>query len=349
MNRVGAETGTRNAIALVVDINMVPPAAFLATELARLNPRRDTDIFVFCDSDSAANALRSADPPCRVAVLRPDLPGVGDLPRNDQIPSGVSYARLLLPQALGPAYRRSLYLDTDLKLADPRLFDLLDLDMGGKAVAAVRDPVVSFSRSAKMRAYRERLGVGDAYFNDGVLLLDNAVFAGELAGVLAIITAHRDGLSHLEQTALNIAFRSRWLELSPSWNLFAEFEATAVGRAYPPRIVHFVGSAKPWRELKFFTDIAYQARLLDFLAASPWPDYFARQRRARDVRRFFFMRPLLHYHLDGSRRLIAPLFRRYARRSKIDQAAYRAHLRRADFADVDAGLVRPNIDWLGSA
>lgn len=109
--------------------------------------------------------------------------------------------------------QRLLYLDSDT-LVVGSLSPLLTLDMGGKAVGAVRDSLTS--------KYKTLIGMreDEDYFNTGVLLID--VEAWRAANIPERIAAHvreaRSSYANPDQDLLNIVLRGDKYILPPKYN-----------------------------------------------------------------------------------------------------------------------------------
>jgi lipopolysaccharide biosynthesis glycosyltransferase len=159
------------------------------------------------------------------------------------------YLRLLLPEIL-PGYRRILYLDSDIVPAGP-VGGVLRADLRGQAVGAVRD--VQQWRTPR-RSPSEFRFVGlppERYMNSGVLLFDTERWCKE-GWTRACIESARDprlakAMLRNDQSAINLALRGQWTELSPVWN----WQWTEATRYFADdagaRLNHFIGPRKPWR------------------------------------------------------------------------------------------------------
>ena len=254
-----------NVIALSTDAAMLPPAAFLADRLAKLNPRDDTEVVLFCDSlNDLAEARRFGVPGDLRHVQLGSFPDTGPVNR-------VVYYRLFLPEALGPEVRRVLYLDVDLWVENDSLFRLFDLDMGGYAIGAVRALLLAFGEP--YRKMLESMGLLETrkLFNAGVLLIDCERYRQIDLAHRAFELAGRHGAD--DQRALNTILQGDWLELSPAMNLAAFMRRTLVGGAFAPLITHYSG---PWK-LWFDQRDPHYADLKTYLAVSPWPTFLASQ------------------------------------------------------------------------
>jgi lipopolysaccharide biosynthesis glycosyltransferase len=303
---------SRQAIVFAADARIFPAAFFAAERLAGLRSRADTDILVFTDSHAEIEKAR--------------LHAKGFAVRHALLPQGRNeanyYLRFVLLDLLAPDYQRVLYLDVDTWVEDALLFDLLDIDMRGHAVAAVRDPVVAFVPGLSER--RRILGANETkYLNTGVLLVDSAQFAARQIGrrVDQAIKATPRPFVHRDQSALNAVLQGDWLELSPAFNLLAVEWDTFVTRVAPPAIVHFAGPGKPWSGPAFTLAHPARSAMERYFRSSAWPSF-----------------------LPGMVNLAAALDPSSgSRMGNFDmafpgRAAFLRYLRETEFADVAAGL-----------
>lgn len=308
--------GRRNAVVLVTDGHIFPAAAFAAIRLAAMNDRVDTDILVFCNSPADIENARVLSLPFRVLPLI--------FPPGLKLPP--TYYRLFAPVALGATYRRVLYLDVDTYVHGPVLFRLFDIDMGGRAVAAVCDPVVVFRPDERELAFAFG-GRHERYFNAGVLLIDTRAYIDGklLAGMVPMIVDAP--LSYLDQSALNKSLDGNWVELSPSFNLFVNSWTSWLPHAFPPVVVHFAGKQKPWYGPELSYDHPAGAEMQRFFPRSPWKAFLsqhdAQKRTMRRLRLAMSYEKLFHRTTD--------LLRYY---------------RETAFADVEAGLTVRHLEHI---
>ncbi len=294
-----------NIIAIATDAAFFPPAAFLATRLADLNPRDDTEIALFSDAFPMLVAAQRHGVPADLRhVQAPPLPNI--LRRI----SGATFFRTLIPDSLPPDVRRILYLDVDVYPEDDRLFRLFDVDMKGLPVAAVRDAFISFDRSTPAAKEMERVGI-TRYLNAGVLLVDRERYvADDLAS--KIMTNAGQRRLH-DQAAINATLNGAWVDLSPAMNVTPYIFSTGIPEIAKPVIHHFMGAAKPWN-LPSFAEYhpASVAELTAYLRTSPWRDYMERQPRPKES--------------DHPRNLVMTL--------RLDREAFREYLTATEFADL---------------
>lgn len=168
----------------------------------------------------------------------------GRLPKNHRL-TNIVYARLLLDRLLPADARRVLYIDCDVLVRAP-VEQLYDIDLEGRAIAAVRDvlgPIIFAGRD--FAGNRDLFDIADSYFNAGVILIDLERWkARDLLGLIERFMA--DGTMarlYYDQDFLNIAFARDWLALPPVWNLM---DPHRTHEPLDPRIVHYTGESKPW-------------------------------------------------------------------------------------------------------
>jgi len=330
------------AVALVTDANQFPIAVFVASQLARLNPRDDTDIVIVSDADADMSKAADFGVPARLFALADKL-GEIDFPTANYI-TKAAYYRYFLPDLLGADYQRILYLDVDIYVHDARVFGLLDLDLGDHAVGAVRDSMIAHT-GLPMNANElcETLTGGSRkYLNSGIQLIDcNRFLKREIRR--KIVRAIARGKLHFhynDQTAINRVLDGDWLELSPSFNMFVPLWNSFVRQVCEPVLVHFAGPNKPWHGPAFIEDHPVKPELEAFLAVTPWKDFRAR---------FFNVKTALAApKLSVGPGLAAkkPAVRSIMTRKHFDMKGFVGYLTNTPFADVAAGLTSPRFDLI---
>ena len=210
----------------------------------------------------------------QLRVLVPDDAPLRGLKLSDHATTAVYY-RLLLPELIDPAVPRVLYLDSDLIVKED-VRQLWNTEVGGYALAAVRDPLFSDY---------EKLGIpaGRPYFNSGVMLLnlDHWRQHGHARQVLAYIRSNPDKITAWDQDGLNAVLHSQWLELHPRWNVQTILFEHA-GRDLPvpadviaeclanPAVIHYTAKFKPWHR---WCEHPRKGEYYRYLAATPWRDF----------------------------------------------------------------------------
>jgi lipopolysaccharide biosynthesis glycosyltransferase len=299
---------------------MLPSAAFLAQRLASLNPRVDTEIAVYSDSAEDLQAAFRFGVPASLKYVdfTGRLPDVGRL-------SGAAFFRLFVPDVVDETVEKVLYLDTDIAVEDDRVFRLLDLDLKGHPVAAVRDVTMSFNNTIEGERELALTGASRKYLNSGVLLIDRAAWRKRQLGLTVFERAIRGGFH--DQTALNAILQGDWLELSPAMNMVIPIWNSFVRKVFPPSVVHFMGKTKPW-DAEYVEDHPVRADMLRYFANSPWPRFI---RHANFQQAWARQSPALARQAPARKLTLSPF---------ADFEGMEAALRSTTFADVEQGISR---------
>lgn len=253
------------AVAMVADERYARFAACLGASILDAHPERDFDVCVVMADDAPVPDAEGL----RVLRLRGPNP-FGEAWLGEERRSHAMFLRLLLPRLLGGDYDRLLYLDADIHLDLGDLGVTLSLDLHDQAVGAVRDHQMWRTPSRQPKEFRI-LGLPSArYLNSGLLLLDTARFEadGLLDRMIEIAgdPVQARALVRYDQSAINLALHGRWTELSPVWN-WQYGRATRYAMAHAePRLVHFIGSRKPWLDTGRDLPPRFRARPHAFLA-----------------------------------------------------------------------------------
>lgn len=254
---------TSHAVVMACNAGYAPYAFCMAEQIARAHPDRDFDICIFSD-EALALPPSLAALGLRLVTLGADNPFL-DIP-NPSRHGHSTYLRLLVPQHLGQSYDRILYLDSDILLHGGGLDRLMRADLHGRAIGAVRDHQ-QWRNPARQVAEFRRMGLPQAgYFNAGVLLIDVARFAAKevLPRAIALMRGKPEVLLRHDQSLLNLLLRDDWAELSPVWN----WQYTSASRHFAalaePRLLHFIGSRKPWADLKNQLPASFRRTYRDF-------------------------------------------------------------------------------------
>lgn len=158
------------------------------------------------------------------------------------------YARLMFDHFLPSEISRLIYLDCDTYVRAP-LEQLAELDMQGKALAAVEDYFADFVTNGRDLTHnRDLFDPADPYFNSGMLVIDmdrwrNYGVIERLESMIADGTMDR---IYYDQDFLNLTFKGDWLGLDPLWNTL---DPRPPHQALNPHILHFTGNSKPWNLL----------------------------------------------------------------------------------------------------
>ncbi|MGG7644857.1 glycosyltransferase family 8 protein [Rhodovulum sp. YNF3179] len=260
----------RSAVALACNDAYAPYAFFVADQIARLHPERSFDICIAMPDPPAPPASLARHD---IRLLRFADGNPFDDGPNPGRHGGAAYLRLVLPDLLARDYDRMLYLDSDVFVTSGGLDQLLQMDLGPHPVGAVRDNLQWRTPDRQVPEFR-KMGLGRApYFNSGVLLIDIPRFRAEsvLDRCLETFAMHPEALPRHDQSLLNIVLHGGWAELSPVWNWQYTWSSRFFADLVAPKILHFIGTVKPWRDRKRRLPERYRAPYAAFLAET-YPD-----------------------------------------------------------------------------
>lgn len=169
--------------------------------------------------------------------------------------STAMYFRMAIPTLLQDVARKVLYLDADT-LCLGELNALFALDLCNHAVAAVTDHLDEVSFETYKSIARFGFDLVNPYFNSGVILFDTARWH-ELdvnAKLKQLIVHIGDKPLHFpDQDLLNIALQGhvRFLSDRYNWVYWGRWPYYLEHHAHNLKIVHFIGSVKPWHQVGF--------------------------------------------------------------------------------------------------
>ncbi|WP_161974199.1 glycosyltransferase family 8 protein [Rhizobium deserti] len=235
----------RNAVVLVTDDNLLPPALHLWSRLRSLNNRNDTDVLLFMP-DKAISEMQLLDLTGVIPISSLFMPTI-----KYSGPSHVTEAaclRIVVPRYLQQNYSKLLYLDIDVVVSDASIFRVFDIELNAP-LAATRWHKKSFDPSMVVNGkLQEGAFAFTRYFNSGVLLINADRYVEAEIDVKAFkFLAEEEGKSEVpDQTALNVAVGDGWEELSPAMNFRAELLQTFLSKMFPPVVIHYVGEKKSW-------------------------------------------------------------------------------------------------------
>lgn len=217
-------------------------AEFVAWQIRRQGL---TDVPIFIASADA----QQCDLQKNVATILPIKVNefISNLPQNARL-RHYTYWRIPAITTLANQFDRVLYLDTDMLITGNNLGQLLDLDLSGAPIAAVRDVHQSVRPQRLVREFLATDLPNAPYFNAGMLLIDGPAFVrdGRAAQIEQIARTHPGALTAHDQSLLNIAFHCNWLELSPVWNWQFSYRNTLLTPYLELEVIHFASAKKPW-------------------------------------------------------------------------------------------------------
>ena len=269
--------GSDTAIVFAGDGFYARAAMQVAQQIDALNPDRRFDICIVANDMPEAPPDSLSHLNLRRCAIRTH--GLFDGLRLDPGRTEIVYLRLALPQAFQGEYRRILYLDSDIFVQAAGFDALLTLDLGERAIAAVRDNAQARTPRRTPEQFR-RLGIPHAaYFNAGVMLIDvDRWLDQDITGrAIAFGRQHRDQMIRHDQNLLNGVLQGDWAELHPTWNWQYTAATNMLAEMVSPRILHFIGPRKPWSNRGGRLPLRYRRSFADFMARhfpgeAPLPD-----------------------------------------------------------------------------
>lgn len=193
-----------------------------------------------------------------VDFIETDRAWLGNFPADPRL-AKTTYLRLRLPACL-PDVARCIYLDGDLVVRHD-IAELWNLDLHGKALAAVKDIVGDFLEEGR---HNLQLDQDHIYFNAGVLVMDLARLRAFRLEEKAIAFAQKypERIRIVDQDILNVLLQKDVAYFPLAWNyclfpgqdrqepwcdlqgLYSQAERTAC--RHDAAIVHFANAVKPW-------------------------------------------------------------------------------------------------------
>ncbi len=235
------------AILLCVDDQFAPYAFALITQLVDHFPDLDADFCLVSEAPISTPASLASLPIryCQVAIAKGDV----RFPLSPSL-TFATYLRLFAITALAEDYERVIYMDSDFFYASGDVSALLTLELRpGHAVGAVRDMPQQQNLDCRPN---EAIILGIPpfpYFNAGLMVVDTREWLAQdiLARSLTVVTDKPEAVAHRhDQTAINVALRGQWSELSYIWNFMYARQLHIPMRLLRPVFIHFVGFGKPW-------------------------------------------------------------------------------------------------------
>lgn len=219
------------------------------------------DFYWFVDDESLISELQATYPEITV-LLTNRTERVNNTSLSDSFFYGMSLKIFALPYFIG-RYDRVIYLDVDTIVnKDP--IDLLNLDMGGKKVAGVRDIATHHWPSDKPKPLHLRDEFSRrsdfcsdpySYVNSGVLVFDMSQIT-TLPDHDALADEHSFVLT--DKDYINYVFDGDIMQMPDTFNFMADqaynawmtLEQRLMGSLQMREAViqHFHGQAKPWHE-----------------------------------------------------------------------------------------------------
>lgn len=276
----------RSAFVFTPDRSFFAPAVRAIASLVEREGAREFDILMLCEPDDVAPGFERLDRSLRerINLIPFDAAKLDGRLRPHGRFSKAVFRRLYLDAALPAEYERLISVDSDMLIVRPGLTRLLDIDLGGRPLAAAFDMICLMDfrgdwLSRRFQAARRGLGLelDTPYFNAGLMAIDRRMWR-ELEitkRVTTALTSDPDRYPFLEQDALNATLRGNFAPLSPRFNFMGDFMLLDLEREIQPIVLHFVNSPKPWELARWRGEARFAEAYRSWFAASPWPELAA--------------------------------------------------------------------------
>jgi lipopolysaccharide biosynthesis glycosyltransferase len=239
----------KTCVCFVCDEGYLFPTLLAAVQARGASPTDRADVAVFMIGPATPAAGAFADAFCRHGVRFRAFP--------ESIIEGrpIHCARFFLDRMLNDAYRDFLYLDGDVQVHGD-LTELIDLDLGGRGVAAIRDPMAymitrTTQQWTELRDYFQSIGLAASamrdYFNSGIIRASRDAWLQAASDCLRIIDRSSRGFRFPDQDPLNLVLNSQYAPLATRWNFPIFLKSWRRYDAIRPRIVHFMSNPRPWQ------------------------------------------------------------------------------------------------------
>lgn len=278
------------AICFSADDNYIP---LLSTTIASIidhaNPEKNYDIVILMTSISDEYQVRlrtlisnKSNFSIRFVNVGPYVFGYNFYTESDPTNTKFSdeiYYRVLVP-ALMPSYEKVVFLDADLVVLDD-IANILDYDYSESLVGAVRDYegiANCYGNNYERTKYRiSELGIKnfDNYFLSAVLVMNISKMKEQFQNKDLLGLAVSKNWKQFDQDLFNYLCQDAVKIIDAAWNFVEDIYGTYQSLPKPlfeeylqsekkPKIIHFSGSRKPWKNLsskynKYFWEYAEQS------------------------------------------------------------------------------------------
>lgn len=197
-------------------------------------------------------------------------------------------ARLFLDRIVPADYDQLLYIDGDTQITG-MLSPLLLAEVQPDHFLAASDPMIfalpaGRQHGQKFSDYFESIGMEQRnfnnYFNSGVLRINRHGWDKIGQNAMALFRRLRDRSHYPDQDALNLTAMDQRISMSLAWNFPVFLRNAGLEQEITPRIIHYMGSPKPWHgqfepwkssEYQAYLDAAQKyPTLIPFLPHTTW-------------------------------------------------------------------------------
>lgn len=174
------------------------------------------------------------------------IPSDGIAFRECHVPN-TTLARLVVGELIDESYDNIIYIDGDVQIVgDPRA--LFEAVVPYGHILAGRGSIwIEEFEGRETWENLSHLGLkADSYFNAGVLAVSRDTWKEMAPKALNFFMENASLCKTHDQTALNVIFKDRVLEISPVYNFHHMYSEALVHYKVAPKIIHFTGPWKPW-------------------------------------------------------------------------------------------------------
>ena len=235
----------------VVNPEYIDPAIIAINSFCKFNPALRLRVYV--EAGTNISRLRAAVGHYRAEFRETEFP---ELPEHEHM--GDSLSGLFYRPAALPSFAQRIRGLEELRQEGADIIVNLDLDTltCGNITPALRhaspDSVLGVSERANRSRWQKNLGIPDdaaampCYINTGFCIYGAETLGDDLLLRYRKFLRENPGAKCPEQDFLNRELAAHIWQLPPAYNLmFTDPEYRNVA----PRIIHYIGSGKPWAEL----------------------------------------------------------------------------------------------------
>ena len=244
-------------IMFTIDDNyVIPLAVALKSLLDHFSKDRELRIIVgdVNISQENKNKLNRMHP---IEFIKIDITRVKNIKINIVYHTSAIFARLILAETLN--IDKILYLDPDIVIQDD-ISKLWDIDVSNHVLAAAQDDTIP-----------ERDGY--IYFNSGVMLINIRKWRERKISKKAIKYVSKNITNHTDQDAVNDILKGDYLRISKKWN-----SNPISGKREGLKIIHFLGSEKPWWYKSTMSIVPEYFQLIDSTPFRGWRPELPREK-----------------------------------------------------------------------